>query len=160
MQPVLDLYGTHPFWVWAGVAAALLALEVASGSGWLLWPAASAGFVGVIALVLPQIPAPLAILLFAGVTIVSTLAGRRLTPRFLQSHGHDINDPHARLIGREGKAVSAFSGREGRVFVDGKEWPAALEAGDTLAAGAPVQVTAVSGARLTVRPAPRPPGTP
>lgn len=160
MQTVLDLYGTHPFWVWAGIAAALLALEVATGSGWLLWPAASAGFVGVVTLFFPQIQAPLAILLFAGVTIASTLTGRRWTPRSLQSHDHDINDPLARLIGHDGKAVAAFDGRDGRVFVDGKEWAASLEASAPLAAGAEVRVTGVSGARLTVRPAPSPPETP
>jgi membrane protein implicated in regulation of membrane protease activity len=160
VQTVLDLYGTHPFWVWAGVAAALLALEVATGSGWLLWPAASAGLVGVATLFLPQMPAPLTILIFAAVTIVSTLAGRRLAPRSFLSDGHDINDPHARLIGREGRAVAAFAGREGRVFVDGKEWAATLEDGDAPLAGSPVTVTGVSGARLTVRPAPYPPGTP
>jgi membrane protein implicated in regulation of membrane protease activity len=160
MSNVLDLYGTHPFWVWAGVAAALLALEVASGSGWLLWPAASAGFVGVVTLFFPQIEAPLAILLFAVITIISTLAGRRLWQRSLQPGGHDINDPHLRLVGREGRAVAAFAGHEGRVFVDGKEWAATLEGGERLDLGAAVQVTSVSGARLTVRPAPSPPGTP
>ena len=98
--------------------------------------------------------------MFAVVTIVSTLAGRRFTTRVLQSDAHDINDPHARLIGREGKAVAAFTGREGRVFIDGKEWAAALEGGESVAAGSPVTVTGVSGALLTVRPAPYPPGTP
>jgi membrane protein implicated in regulation of membrane protease activity len=37
------------------------------------------------------------------------------------------------------------------VFIDGKEWAAELEEGDTLEAGASVQVTGVNGALLTVR---------
>jgi membrane protein implicated in regulation of membrane protease activity len=160
MHGLLTLYGTHPFWVWAAIAAALLALEVATGSGWLLWPAAAAGLTGVVLLFAPQIPAPLAILLFAVVTIAATLLGRRFTTRVLHGHSHDINDPNVRLIGREARAVAAFSGREGRVFIDGKEWAAALEDAETLAAGSYVEVTAVSGARLTVRPVPSPPGTP
>ena len=67
--------------------------------------------------------------------------------------GHNINDPVGRLIGHHGKAVAAFAGREGRVFVDGKEWAAALDGAEALAAGNAVEVTGVSGARLTVRPA-------
>ena len=49
MPDVSDLYLTHPFWVWIGFAAALLAVEVATGSGWLLWPAAAAAVVSVLA---------------------------------------------------------------------------------------------------------------
>ena len=41
MPDFADLYMTHPFWVWIAFAAALLAVEVMAGSGWLLWPSAS-----------------------------------------------------------------------------------------------------------------------
>ena len=44
---VLTLYQAHPFGAWIALAAALLALEVATGSGWLLWPSASAAVTAV-----------------------------------------------------------------------------------------------------------------
>jgi len=152
MQALVDLYGSHGFWIWAGVAAALLAAEVATGSGWMLWPSASAGAVGVLTLFV-DLPAPVAILAFAVITIVATLVSRRLIAQRTLPEGRDINDPVGRLIGHHGKAVSAFDGGEGRVFVDGKEWPAELEQDAALGAGEAVEVTAISGARLTVRPA-------
>jgi inner membrane protein len=145
-----DLYATHPFWVWTALAAALLAAEVISGSGWLLWPAASAGVVAVLAGFAGLQTAP-AIALFAGLTIVTTFLARRYLPRSLGAHGHDINDNVARLVGHQGRAVGAFRDQHGRVFIDGKEWAAELADGAELAAGARVEVVGVQGARLRVR---------
>jgi membrane protein implicated in regulation of membrane protease activity len=48
--------------------------------------------------------------------------------------------------------VSAFQGGDGRVLIDGKEWAAELDGGETLAAGAEVEVTGLSGgSRLRVK---------
>jgi membrane protein implicated in regulation of membrane protease activity len=152
MASLADLYLAHPAWIWAGVAAALLAVEVAAGSGWLLWPAASAGVVAVVEGFREISPAA-AVLIFAVLTIVSTLTARRYVPRRLASHAHDINDNVARLIGHEGRVVTPFQAGVGRVFIDGKEWAAELEGGETLDAGARIVVAAVGGARLKVRPA-------
>jgi membrane protein implicated in regulation of membrane protease activity len=152
MASLADLYLAHPAWIWAGLAAALLAVEVAAGSGWLLWPAASAGVVAVVEGFREISPAA-AVLIFAVLTIVSTLTARRYVPRRLASHAHDINDNVARLIGHEGRVVTPFQAGVGRVFIDGKEWAAELEGGETLDAGARIVVAAVGGARLKVRPA-------
>ena len=145
-----ELYLSHPFWVWIAFAAAILAIEVATGSGWLLWPAAAAAVVAVLAEFTP-ISAPLALVVFALLTIVSTLLARRYLPRSVTAHGHDINDQVNRLVGHHGVAVAAFAGRAGRVFIDGKEWAAELDEGDALEAGSRVEVVAVAGARLRVR---------
>jgi len=150
MATLADLYLAHPAWIWAGVAAALLAVEVAAGSGWLLWPAASAGVVAVVE-GFREIPLAAAVLIFVLLTIVSTLTARRYVPRRLSGQAQDINDNVARLIGHEGRVVAAFQAGAGRVFIDGKEWAAELDGGGQLEAGAPVRVTAVQGARLRVR---------
>jgi membrane protein implicated in regulation of membrane protease activity len=160
MDALGDFYFAHPLWVWLALSAALLAAEVASGSGWLLWPSASAALVGVLSVFLPMTPA-VAVLAFAAITIATTLAGRRFLPKAELAAGGDINDPHTRIVGLKGRAATAFGQGEGRVLVDGKEWAAVLEGGGTLDVGAPVEVTGVNGARLTVRQAgPPPPGTP
>jgi hypothetical protein len=150
MSGVLDLYGAHPMWLWAALAAGLLAIEVLSGSGWLLWASASAGLtaIGVGVFHLPLAPA---VLVFALLTLASTLFARRYLPRSVPAHAGDINDNIARLVGHKGSAAQAFSGGAGRVFIDGKEWPAELDEGAELEAGAHVQVTRVSGTRLRVR---------
>jgi membrane protein implicated in regulation of membrane protease activity len=103
----------------------------------------------VVALVHPSVPA--AILVFAVLTLVSTLAARRYLPRTAGAKDGDINDNVGRLVGHHGSAVKAFHGRAGRVSIDGKEWAAELDDGEALEAGASIEVIGVEGARLRVR---------
>jgi membrane protein implicated in regulation of membrane protease activity len=148
MDAILGIYESQPFWTWVGLAAALLTIEIVTGTGWLLWAAAAAG---VTALFTSFLAFPGELLVFALATMASTLLARRYFPRSEAAGGPDINDAVGRLVGRQGAAVAAFKRGEGRVFIDGKEWAAELEEGQTLDAGAPVQVIGVDGARLRVR---------
>ena len=151
MPDLTELYLSHPFWVWMAFAAALLAIEVATGSGWILPSSASAAVVAVLA-VFAGISLPVALLIFALLTIASTLLARRYFPRSVTAdHGNDINDNIARLVGHHGVVVGGFAGRAGRVFIDGKEWAAELAEGDGLAAGSRVEVVGVAGAHLRVK---------
>lgn len=151
MDAVGDFFFTHPFWIWLAIGAVMLAIEVATGSGWLLWPAAAAALVGVASLFVPRLGSAGDVALFAILTIVLTYIGRR-TLRKTAPGGADINDAHGRLIGHRGSASTVFEGGLGRVFVDGKEWSARLDGEGALAVGAAIEVTAVlSGARLSVR---------
>jgi membrane protein implicated in regulation of membrane protease activity len=152
MPSLIDLYATYPYWVWLAAGAALLALEVATGSGWLLWPSGTAAFMAALTR-FAELSFPQAAVTYAVLTIVVTLLARRYVPRSLTAHGHDINDNIHRLMGHHGEAVGSFKGRAGRVFIDGKEWAAELEEAEGLEAGARVEVTGVHGARLKVRPA-------
>lgn len=150
MELLVGLYASQPFWVWTGLAAALLTVEVLTGSGWLLWASASAGATAVVVAIV-GLDAPSTLLVFALLTIASTLAARRYLPRSVPAHGGDINDNVARLVGHRGSTVSAFARGVGRVAIDGKEWAALLDDGETLEAGVSVEVTGVDGARLKVR---------
>jgi len=150
MDALASLYAAHPFWSWMAFAAVLLAIEVPTGSGYLLWPAAAAAIVALTTGL--RLGLPVELLIFAGLTIVSTVAARRFLPNPFRIKGPDINDPHPRLVGRHGQAATAFAAGRGRVFVDGKEWAAELEDGGELAQGAEVKVTGlISGARLKVK---------
>ena len=152
MDPLLQLYASHPFWVWMALAAALLAVEIMTGSVYLLWPAGSAAVTAMLTGLHLSPPEQLGI--FAGLTIVATIAARRFWPNPLRPKGPDINDAHARIVGHHGQAAEAFTDGHGRVFVDGKEWAAELEGGGDVAQGAALTVTGVlSGACLKVRPA-------
>ena len=150
MDWIAGVYAGEPFWVWAGLAAALLAVEVLTGSGWLLWASASAAVTAVV-VALIHATAPEALLVFAGLTLISTLVVRRFLPRARVHDGSDINDNAGRLVGHRGAAVGSFAGRSGRVFIDGKEWAAELDDSEGLDAGAAIEVTGVDGARLRVR---------
>jgi membrane protein implicated in regulation of membrane protease activity len=151
MDAVGAFYFAHPFWSWLAVGAVFLIVEVMTGSGWLLWPAGSAAFVGLITLATPALAGVWELVLFAASTVASTVAGRGWM-RNAHHVGPDINDPGARLIGHRGEASRAFEAGLGRVFVDGKEWSAELDGAGAVAAGAKVEVIAVlGGARLRVR---------
>jgi membrane protein implicated in regulation of membrane protease activity len=151
MSDLVLLHDHYGVWLWAGLAAALLAVEMMTGSGWLLWPAASAGAVAILVKVL-GFDLKAAVVVFAALTIVTTFVARRYLPNVLVRHpGPDINDAQARLLGHHGRAVTPFKSRHGRVFIDGKEWAAELDGGEALDAGAEVEVTGVAGARLRVK---------
>ncbi|MDO8322969.1 MAG: NfeD family protein [Phenylobacterium sp.] len=153
MDGLIQLVATNPFWVWAAIGALILATEVSTGSGWLLWPAASAAAVAVAALLFPQMGWVGAIGLYAGLTIVTTLLARRYWRPSPADESQDINDNISRLVGHHGRAAATFHDRAGRVFIDGKEWAAELEEDAVLAPGAPIEVTGINGALLRVRPA-------
>lgn len=150
MDTLAGLYAAQPFWFWAALAAALLAIEVVTGSGWLLWASASAGVTAIVAAVF-DVPVPTALLVFALLTLFSSLLARRYLPQPLVDEGADINDNIARLVGHRGSVAQAFAGRSGRVFIDGKEWAAEHDDGEPLEAGVDVEVIGVSGSRLMVR---------
>ncbi len=154
MDWLQSLYANQPFWVWLAVAAVILTVEIATGSGWLLWAAVSAAAVAYLALLGVDIGLPGEIAAFAGLTVVSTLASRRFL-KGLKGEG-DLNDNAERLIGRTGRATSDFVGGYGRVAVEGCEWAAELEDGGALPTGARVEVARLAdGARLVVRQADR-----
>ena len=149
MDAVGGFYALHPFWVWLAVAAMFLAVEVATGTGWLLWPAASAFVIGVVAQALHP-GAVVEIGLFAALTIASTLLARRYLRPVLEPKGPDLNDPAQRLVGQRGQVLSTFERGRGRVFVDGKDW--AAETDEPIPAiSQEVVVIGVDGAVLKVR---------
>jgi membrane protein implicated in regulation of membrane protease activity len=149
MAFVDDIVSAYPFWAWLAVGAVFLVVELLTGSGWMLWPAAAAALSAIAALLLPM-PIIGQIAVFAAATLAATYVGRRFIPRPPPVEA-DINDTLARLIGRRGLAAGQFVGGQGRVFVDGKEWAAELVGDRRVGPGDKVKVTGVQGgARLSV----------
>jgi len=141
----------HPVWLWLGAAAALLVVELVTGSGYLLWASASAAAVAL----LPLFGAPLGrggeAVVFSVLAVGSTYLARRFWPRRQGPAGVDVSNLASGLVGREGRCTCAFADGAGRVFVDGKEW--AAEAASAPGVGEAVRVTAiVDGGRLRVAP--------
>lgn len=152
MSAVAEIYASQPFWLWLALGVALLAVEAALSTEWLLWPAVSAGVVAVLSAVGLRLGLPLEIGVFAALTLVSTLMSRRLIQKVNPSDHPDINDRVERLVGQRARVVAPFERGRGRVFVSGAEWPAeADEASQPV--GGDVVVEAVVGSCLKVRPA-------
>ena len=151
MHALIELYQTQAFWIWVAVAALLLAIEALTGSGYLLWPAGSSGIVAVIALN-AHLGLPRDLVVFAVLTLVTTIIGRRyLRPAPTPPDG-EFNDRGGRLVGMTGQAVGDFNHGQGRVFVDGAEWTAEADPSAPVVHGARVVVAEViGGGRLKVR---------
>ena len=74
-----------------------------TGSGYLLWPSASAAATALLTGL--GINLPMAVALFAALTIVSTLVARRYLPSPFRPKGPDINDPSHRIVGHQGRVA-------------------------------------------------------
>lgn len=147
-----DFYADNPLWVWLAIGGILLAVEVATGSGWLLWPAAAAAAVALFTLTGMDIGLGGEIALFSILTIIATLAAKTFLPKWAKPDSEDINDRSSQLVGRTGEVVTAFEDGEGRVLVDGAEWLAEIDNGGAVVSGGKVKVVRViDGARLKVK---------
>ena len=96
----MDWLLQNPFALWLVIGGVLLAVEVGTGSGWLLWPAASAAIVGLLSLVV-HFEFNMQLVVFAILTIITTLAGRHFFPQAILIGG-DINDSKSRMAGLDG----------------------------------------------------------
>lgn len=150
METINDLYAAQPFWFWLAFGVILLAVEAALSTEWLLWPAVSAGVVAVLSALGLRLGLPIEIALFAVLTIITSIASRRLVKRVNPSDSPDINARDSRLVGQSARVVEAFVNGRGRVFVSGAEWPAEI-VGSTPMVGDSVVVEGTTGSGLRVR---------
>lgn len=133
---------------WLVLGLILLIAEMMSGTMYLLWPAAAAFIVGLLALtgVTSWI---VDVSLFAVLLIVLTALGRPLLQRFRGQEGEDLlNQRAAQLIGGTG-IVTAFANGFGSVKVQDTIWRATSE--EALAPGETVTITEADGVTLKVR---------
>ncbi len=147
---LLDLYATHPFWIWLAIAGLFLVIEVSTGTGWLLWTAACAAVVALLTFI-PGGNAAIHLAVWAALTIVTTVTARRYLPRNISGDGPDINDNVGRLVGHQGTVTESFHNGRGRVFVDGKEWAAVAEDDEAHRSDEKVVIVSAAGSVLTVK---------
>ncbi len=151
MERLYLLWLGHPSAAWLAIGVGLLAVETATGSGWLLWPAAAALLPAAITTLWLRDDIGLQWALFALTAIALTWIGRRYLRHWPQTPS-DINDAKKAVVGQVGQVTSVSDHGQCRVFVGGKEW--AAEATGAPTTGQRVEVVAViGGARLQVKPA-------
>ncbi len=131
-------------WLVAGVL--LLAAEAPVPGLFLMWLGLAALGTGALTLWLGlRLPAEVAG--FAVLAAMSVALGWRL--RHPRHRPHEVNAPQAGLVGRSAVAL-AFNGAEGRVRVGDSDWPARLQGGGSVAAGAALLVAGLDGMTLLV----------
>jgi membrane protein implicated in regulation of membrane protease activity len=172
MQTLYDLYLQNPFWIWLAVGAVFVALDIATGAGKLIWPGVAAAALAFVNLAAVRLGLPVELAVFGVVSVIGLIVTsgfhRRRphaspdntlqiekkttlpTPEALEAASQDRT---GRLIGRIGRTTGEFVNGVGRVWIDGAEWGAEIDAGDdALPPDAPVRVMGVTGGvRLQVR---------
>ena len=150
MEALTELHAAQPYWIWLAIGVALLAIEAAFSTEWLLWPAVAAGVVAVATAIGLPLSLVGEVALFAVLTVILTLLSRRLIQRVNPTDSPDINAREGRLVGQRAQVIQPFVNGRGRVFVSGAEWIAEIDGVGPLA-GETVVVEAIDGPMLKVR---------
>jgi len=131
---------------WLILGLVLLIAEMASGTTYLLWPAAAAFVTALIAYF--GVPNWIELTIFALLVIALTYWGRPLVQNLRKREDATLNERGAALVGTRG-VVTEFANGAGAVKVGDTVWRAVSD--EALTSGESVQVSAVDGVTLTVK---------
>jgi len=147
-----SLIGISP-WYWVAFGLALGALEMATGSFFLIGPGVAAAIVGLVLFVNPQMAGEFQVTTFAIISVILTWAARVYTAKMREapSDRPGLNQRAGQIVGKRGTVLDPFQHGSGAVDIGGVRWLAKLEAGETLAKGKPVEVVSATGTTLTVK---------
>ncbi len=137
------------FWHWFIFGGVLLIVEMMVPSTLFLWPGVSALIVGLLKLVVPALTWPVAISVWAilsVVTVVGWTKYRKAHPAPVADSG--LNQRGQQYVGQVYTLTKPLENGKGEIKAGDTVW--AVTGSDTLPAGVNVRVTGADGARLTV----------
>jgi inner membrane protein len=136
------------YWHWWVLGVLLVIMEILSPAIFFLWMGISAGVVGLIVLLAPEIAWELQIILFAIFSIASIAIWRSYLKRHpTQSDQPRLNRRGEQYVGRRFTLDEPIVNGQGKIRVDDSTWKIT---GDDCPAGTQVQVTGVAGVILEV----------
>ncbi len=139
------------YWHWLVLGIVLVVLEVFSPGVFFLWLGLSAGLVGGLLWLMPELAWTTQLLLFALFSVVSVVVWRLWLARHpTPSDRPTLNRRGEQYIGRRFTLEQPMHDGQGWVRVDDGRWKVA---GPDLPAGTRVEVVGVDGATFQVRPA-------
>ena len=140
-------------WIWGAIGLILLAVEMATGTFYVLWFGISALSVAIAMWIFPNIPQAIQFAMFAALSI-SSLAIWRLNYKKTETHSR-VGQAQGEEIGRIGTVIEACSPTQnGKIhFTQGlmgsREWAAVAD--ETIEAGSNATVIAVEGNALRIK---------
>jgi inner membrane protein len=140
-------------WIWGAIGLILLAVEMATGTFYLLWFGVAALSVAIATWLFPNLALPIQFVMFAALSF-SSLAIWRLNYKKTDTH-HRVGQAQGEEIGRTGTVLEACSPTQnGKIqFTQGlmgsREWPAISD--DAIEAGSVATVVAVEGNALRIK---------
>jgi inner membrane protein len=139
-------------WIWGAIGLILLAVEMATGTFYVLWFGVSALSVAIAMWLFPDIPQAMQFVMFA-VLSFSSLAIWKINYKKTETH-HRVGQAQGEETGRTGTVIEACSATEtGKIrFTQGlmgsREWPAI--ANEAIETGSDATVLAVEGNTLRI----------
>ncbi|GLQ50202.1 NfeD family protein [Dyella flava] len=140
-------------YLWWIVALVLIAIEVIMPGYFMLWIGIGAAATGLLVLVAPGLPLLAQAIAFAVLAFVScAVYWYAIRPKLQRNESGDerLNRRGEQLIGQRYVLIEAIVNGRGKARVGDGQW---LVSGPDLPAGSTVEVVAVEGAMLKVRPA-------
>ena len=134
-------------WYWLAAGLLLLGVEMVAPGFYLMFFGFAALGTGVVALLVP-LPWQALAVLFAVLSVVSVVAGRRWYASKEGEGSATLNRRSEALIGRRARLPAPLTRDGGEVFIDDTRWAAQ---GPDLAAGTEVEVVAVQGSKVVVK---------
>ena len=147
MENLIDNYG------WWLLALVLIGAEVVLPGYFMLWIGIAAALMGAVTLLVPSMPILAQAIVFALLAIAACTAYWTFI-RPLAEHRDDqplLNRRGERMVGRRVVVDDAITNGRGKVLVGDGSW---LAEGPDTPSGATVEVIAVEGTTLRVRPVP------
>ncbi|HLO75307.1 MAG TPA: NfeD family protein [Magnetospirillum sp.] len=137
------------FWHWLILGFALIALEVVVPGTFLVWPGMAAVVTGMVAYMAPGLPWQVMAGLFAVLTVVSAVVGRRIYGRLQHSVGDEpaLNRRADAFVGTAHTLATPILDGQGRLKLGDSTWKIV---GDDLPTGTRVRIVGVDGNALKV----------
>ncbi|HWK36243.1 NfeD family protein [Sphingomonas sp.] len=133
---------------WLILAVVLAVAELVVPGVFLIFLAAAAAIMGVLAIIFPDMPIAVQLVGFAAWSAVAVLLGRRFYRDYpVETDDPLLNDRAARLIGETVTVTEAIDHGRGRVRVGDGEWPAR---GPDVPVGTRMRVVGSDGTALRV----------
>ncbi len=138
------------FWHWLILALLLIILEIVVPGAFFLWMGVSAGIIGLILWISPDISWESQLLLFSVISIVSIALWRiRLNKHPTESEDNTLNARTTQYIGRVFTLVEPIEDGYGKIHVDDSYWQVS---GPNCEKDKKVKVISVDGMILKVEP--------
>ena len=143
----------NAMWIWAALGLVLLAVEMATGTFYVLWLGVSALSVAIALWMFPNIPQALQLAMFAALSI-SSLAIWKLNYKKHETHSR-VGQAQGEEIGRLGTVIEACNTNQvGKIrFTQGlmgaREWAAVSN--EAIAKDVEATVVAVEGNQLRIK---------
>ena len=137
---------------WGLLGISLVALELITGTTYILWPAVAALVLSVLVFFLPLSWELQFVIFFILSTVLLVVGHLYLRPIMKSGEPSDLNDPSRSMLGRRVVAFTDFENGHGRVTVGDTQWKSSTESEDPKIGDALV-IIAVAGATLIVEPA-------